>query len=148
MGYVPKDAKWYLADIIVEIIIANESRNIVHTNMKLIRADSPEEEYAKAIKYGREEEISYKNLDGNLVSFKFRGLSNLDVIHEELEDGAEISCQENIGVPEEKILSWVKPKNKLGVFASIERPKDRPNYADESIIKALEKRGFTRDELK
>jgi hypothetical protein len=100
MGYVPKDAKWYLTDIIIEIQIENEYGNIVHTNMKLIRADSPEEAYAKALKYGNDEEISYKNTDGKLVTFKFRGLGNLDVIHEELKDGAEISYQENVDVTE------------------------------------------------
>ena len=116
--------------------------------MKLIRADSPEEAYKKALTYGNDEEISYNNTDGKLVTFKFRGLGNLDVIHEELKDGAEISYQENVDVPEQKIQSWIRLKNELSIFAPIERPKDRPNYLNETIVKALEKRGFTRDELK
>ena len=61
MGYIPEDAKWHIVDIIVEIKIENEPRNVVQTNIVLIRADSPEEAYAKAIELGKEEEASYKN---------------------------------------------------------------------------------------
>jgi hypothetical protein len=40
MGYIPTDAKWYLADIVMEITIQGDSRNVVHVNTTLVRADS------------------------------------------------------------------------------------------------------------
>jgi hypothetical protein len=35
------DAEWYLAEIVEEFRIAGETQNIVHTNLVLVRADSP-----------------------------------------------------------------------------------------------------------
>jgi hypothetical protein len=52
MGYIPEDAKWYLAEIVEEITVEEDSRNVVHRNLHLIRADSPEEAYRKAIELG------------------------------------------------------------------------------------------------
>jgi hypothetical protein len=43
MGYIPPGAEWYLAEIVEEFRIAGESENIVHTNLVLVRADSPDE---------------------------------------------------------------------------------------------------------
>ena len=40
MAYIPEDAKWYLADIVLEITIEDDPRNVVHTNLVLISADS------------------------------------------------------------------------------------------------------------
>ena len=52
MGYIPEDAKWYLADLVEEITVEGDPRNVVHTNMTLVRADSPEEAYQKAVQLG------------------------------------------------------------------------------------------------
>ena len=52
MGYIPKDAKWYLADIIQQITVEDDPRSVVHTNVVLVRADSPEEAYEKALALG------------------------------------------------------------------------------------------------
>ncbi len=41
--------------------------------------------------------------DGKQVSIRFRGLRNLDVIHEPLEDGCEITFSEKLGLSEEDI---------------------------------------------
>jgi hypothetical protein len=41
MAYIPKDAKWYIAELVMEFQIEGESRNVVHVNIVLIRADSP-----------------------------------------------------------------------------------------------------------
>ncbi len=63
MGYIPEDAKWYLADIVQQITVEDEPRNVVHTNLVLIRADSPEEAYQKAIELGTAGDHSDENID-------------------------------------------------------------------------------------
>ena len=44
MGYIPKRAKWYLAEIVVQIIVESDPRNTVHINLvltALIRRKKP-----------------------------------------------------------------------------------------------------------
>jgi hypothetical protein len=102
MGFIPKNAKWYLADLVEEIRVAGERRNVVHTNRTLIRADSPEEAHKKAVALGKGGDTKYKNLAGKTVTIRFRGIRELDVIHDELEHGAEIAFNRNIGGKREK----------------------------------------------
>ncbi len=60
MAYIPADAKWYLADIVEQIAVEDDPRHVVHTNTVLIRADSPEDAYAKAVELGTNKGVSYK----------------------------------------------------------------------------------------
>jgi hypothetical protein len=41
MGFIPKDARWYVTDLILEFTIEGDDRNVVHINTHLIEADSP-----------------------------------------------------------------------------------------------------------
>ena len=34
MGYVPDDAKWWIAEIVEEITVEDDARNVVHINFK------------------------------------------------------------------------------------------------------------------
>ena len=147
MGFIPKDAKWYIADVIIEMKIQNDPRNVVHTNIILIRADSPEIAYEKALKFGKDYETEYENPDGDIVTAIFRGLRDLNVIDDDLEDGSELIYEEDVDIPENKIKTWITSKEQLGVFAPIDRPKKIPNYISGKIVEELEKRGFKRDEL-
>lgn len=38
MAYIPKDAKWYVAEVVMECRIEGEPRNVVHVNILLVRA--------------------------------------------------------------------------------------------------------------
>lgn len=136
MGFIPKDAKWYLADIVEEIRVEGDRRNVVHTNLILIRADSPNEAYEEAIALGRRGNIRYRNPDGKMVTIRFRGLRELNVIHDELGHGSEITFSEDVGVSEKRIKKWVSSKRKLGVFAPIQPPSG-PNYVDGGIMREL-----------
>jgi Domain of unknown function (DUF4288) len=139
MAWVPKDAKWYLADVIEEIRVKGKKRNVVHVNTLPVRADSPEDAYKKAVKLGRRVNISYKNLAGQKVTCRFRGLKHLLVIYDKLEHGAEILYQEHVGVPKSKLRSWSKPKHRLEVFLPVEAPRG-PDYAPEHIMRDLARR--------
>ena len=76
----------------------------------------------------------------------FRGLRELNVIHDALEDGAELGYSETVGVPEERLRGWITPKEQLGVFAPIEPKSGVPNYLPESVMRMLEAKGFSRED--
>jgi hypothetical protein len=116
VGYVPADAKWWLADLIVEFTFEGEVGNLVHYNLTLVRADSAEEAYSKSLRLGVEHESTYTNSDGKLVTVRFRGLRDPYVIYDELEDGAELLYEEQTNVPEQQLLSTIKSKDALSVF--------------------------------
>jgi len=134
MAFIPKDAKWYLAEIVLKITVEDDPRNVVHTNWVLVRADSPEEAYERSLSLGRQwEGDRYENPAGKMVRTDFCGLRDLNVIHEELEDGAEITFEEEIGLSDEEIRKKISSKDRLGVFRPLERS-DRPDYASKEII--------------
>lgn len=134
MGYVPDDAKWYLAEIVEEIKVEGVSKNLVHNNLVLIHANSPEEAYDKAIAKGEEANITYENTEGQTVTVTFRGLSELNVIMDELEDGAEIAYEEMEDLSEEEIQELLPPKEELGVFQPDETDSSTPNYISKDVM--------------
>jgi hypothetical protein len=140
MAFIPEGARWYLADLVLEHLIEGDPHNVVHVNTHLVEADSPEEAYRKAIDLGKSGEMQYANTDGRQVTVRFRGLRNLNVIHEELEDGAELTYEEEVGVPEAVLASWLTEKKDLGVFAPIPDKDDIPNYMSARVMDMIEAR--------
>lgn len=140
VGYIPKDAKWWLAEIVEEIRVEGERNNVVHVNWVLIRADSPGEAYAKAMEQGTDGEVSYLNPKGQMVTIVFRGLRSLHVIHDDLEDGAEITYEELIGVPEAEITAMVRPQAELEAFLPYDPTPTpgRPDYTSKGILDEAE----------
>ncbi len=136
MAYIPQDAKWYLAELVEEIIVEDDPRNVVHTNVILVRADSPEEAYEESLALGKQSEASYENLAGKRIAIAFRGLHNLNVIHDELAHGSELSYSENIGMSHEDLAMWIRPKEQLSVFAP-RRPSAGPDYAAGDIVREV-----------
>jgi len=139
MGYIPDDAKWYLARLVEQITVEGDPRNVVHTNLVLVRADSPEEAYQKAIELGAQGEQTYENPQGQRVSTRFRGLHDLGVIHDPLEHGGELEYREDLDMDEAAIEKWVCSKEDLSVFASIE-PSSGPNYASREVVEEMYQR--------
>ena len=111
MGYIPKNARWYLADVILEIVVEGDPRNVVHVNMHLVEADSPDQAYEKALTLGRGSEQEYDNSDGKKVRTVFRGLRELDVIHGDLKDGAELAYSETVKCRRKSCDSGLRGKN-------------------------------------
>jgi len=133
MAHIPENAKWYLATMVEEITVEGAGPNVVHKNYILIQGDSPEDAYEKANELGRRSDVSYDNPSGRLVQIKFRGLSELNVIHDELEHGAELLYEEVLGLSEEQIQALVRPKNSLGVFQPIS-PSAGPDYSSRQVL--------------
>ena len=138
MGYVPNEARWYLADVVLEHRIEGDSRNVVHVNRHLVGAATPEQAYRKALALGRAAEAEYLNTEHKSVRVIFRGLRELNVIHEELEDGAELAYEELVGVAEEQLRRQIQPKRKLGVFAPRRVKAGVPNYMPLSVMRMLQ----------
>ena len=147
MGFIPRDARWYFADIVLEHRIDGDRRNVVHVNTHLIEAESPEQAYRKALTVGRQAQSRYVNTEGKQVRVRFRGLRELNVIHEDLQDGAELSYEESVSVPEKVLQRWARRKKNLGVFAPVQAKTQNPNYMPQSIMKELEEAGFSRANL-
>ena len=139
MGFVPKDAKWYLAEIVQELTVADDTRNIVWRNLTLIHATSPDDAYEQALQLGRSGDTEYKNPTGKLVTIRFRGLSFLDVIHDALERGAELVFQSSLGVASDDLQKLLLSKEQLPLFCPIIRP-DGPDVASGEIVQEVERR--------
>src|SRR4051794_9440643 len=148
MAYIPNDARWYLADVVLEHTVEGDPRNLVHINTRLVEADSPEQAFAKATALGRESEQVYTNTAGREVRIRFRGLRELNVIHDELEDGAELTYEESAAVPEPELAGWIRPRERLAVFRDDSGFKrDLPNCMPEEVMKSLEEAGFDRRQI-
>jgi hypothetical protein len=77
----------------------------------------------------------------------FRGLADLNVIDDELEDGAELAFSESVAVPPAKLRARLRRKEELGTFAPHGPSRRGPNYMPDSIMRRLEQEGFTREEI-
>ena len=135
MGYIPKVTEWFIAELLMEIRVHGARCNILHRNLILINAHSPEEAYAKAIRNGQNGETDYKNLKDQSVEIRFKGISKLDVIYDPLEDGAELYFEEQLDVPESEILLMIPPREKLDVFTPPRPGEDRdPDYRSKDVV--------------
>jgi len=143
MAYIPKNAEWYLADLIVEIRVEDDPRSVVHINTLLVHASSPIDAYEKALLLG-EKQVGdpYLNPAGRRVESRFVGLKDLAVIHEKLEHGAELFFVERADMQPDEVLAMVQPRDKLSVFAEIEPPVG-PDYSSGQIA-ADYKKSFNR----
>jgi len=108
--------KWYLAGLIQEFHAMNKETKLIYLNWTLVNATDAEEAYSKALKFGEAYNAEYANNEGVIVTIRFRGLSDLNEIYEELEDGAEIVYDEFEEVNDEEIEHMLRPKQELSVF--------------------------------
>ncbi len=148
MAFVPENARWYLADVVIEHKIEDEPRNVVHINTLLVRANSPERAHKRALQLGKNAEHEYQNSDDKTVRVLFRGLRDLCVIYELLRSGSEIVYSERVGLSEEETFKLVSPKEELGVFEDRGKPsKNAPNYMPENILEALHNAGLNDEDM-
>ncbi|PSM30698.1 DUF4288 domain-containing protein [Haliangium sp. UPWRP_2] len=138
MSHIPKDASWYIAELIERVSVAGDPRLVVHRNLRLIRADSPEAAYTKALALGSEGETTYLNPAGQQVSIEFLGLADLSVIYDPLEDGAEIAYTRYIVGSRQESEQFVRNRNDLTVFAQVP-PADGPDYSAKDVVAMLNK---------
>lgn len=127
------EQSWFIAELIMEITVAGDSRNVIHRNHVLIKASSNEEAYLKANHLGHCAETSYKNPAGEAVKIKFIGVADLDEILDPLEDGAEVLFHYNVDVSKQELGSLIPEKGRLRAF-SPRRRSNGPDYASAEIV--------------
>ncbi len=116
MGFMPEDAEWFLANIVTSIVVEGNEPYEIEVALVLINAKSAEEAYLNAVRLGRERELDYLNTDYKTVSVKYLGLKDLSVIHDRLENGAELAFERIAVAPGIQPPDLVSRKEDLGVF--------------------------------
>ena len=137
MGFIPEGARWYLAELVIAISVGGRTKVTVHVNTVLVSADSPIEAHEKAVALGRQQELRYENAKGEMVRFKFLGLRDLNVVHDELEHGCELLYSERLGQTRSQAKALVSRRRDLGVFAP-RVPSRAPDYMSGDIRRKLE----------
>jgi hypothetical protein len=120
----PKRMEWFLADLIQQFTFKDGS-HLVWVNTRLVKATSLEQAYEKALEFGKAYNHTFINTDQEEVKSSFRGLRDLYLIYEELEDGTELIYEEYEEITEDEIVAMVTPKEKLAAF-ELHGPEQRP----------------------
>jgi len=134
MAYVPQDAEWFLAQLVEEFRVEGHRRNVVHINYVLIKARTPPEAYRKAMQLGKRANSKWRNPKGELVTHRFLGLRELDVIHDRLEHGGEIMFDERLGMTGANTRKLVRKRLELEAFLPIRSRPTRPDYSSKEIM--------------
>lgn len=119
---------WYIAEIIekCEPVDRKEDQELRRVltwgNHHLIKANSPEKAYEKAVQIGKEGEYKFTNTNKIEMEWIFVGIADLIPIYNDIEDGTEImwtdygfiSERRTQRIPQTKdeILKNIKPKNR------------------------------------
>jgi len=93
-------------------VLSPASRCEVWENTRLLRAANRDAAYRKAMKLGGEGMPS--KTDGG--EWRFAGISMLQPVYEEIEDGAEILCDKRGLMAVKRIKTLVKTRRELSVF--------------------------------
>ena len=133
MAHIPKNARWFVAELVMEIAVESDARNVLHKNLMLIGAPSADEAYDRATRLGLSSEVQYENPTGKTVRISFRGIRRLDVIHDPLEHGAELLYEEQVQVPENDIRKLIPPKESLAAFRPITLSSG-PDYSSREVL--------------
>ncbi|MFD1063551.1 DUF4288 domain-containing protein [Winogradskyella litorisediminis] len=121
-----KKGNWYIVEIIekCEPVHRNEKQDLRRVttwgNHHLIKANSPEKAFDKAVKIGKEKNYNFINSDKIEMESIFVGIGELLPIYEDIEDGAElmwtdygfISNRRTMKMPYEKkeLMELIKTK--------------------------------------
>jgi hypothetical protein len=109
--------RWYISYEILAFEYKDahlQSEFTVWENLILVRADSPDEAYVKAVEHGNlsEEEVTINEKPGFC---RFRGIRKLVPIYEELDDGAEIEWRE-YELGKDRLEALIPAKEELQAF--------------------------------
>jgi hypothetical protein len=123
-----KNGNWFIVEIIekYEPVERNEKQDLRRVttwgNHHLIKAESPEKAFDKAVKLGKEKNYKFVNSDKMEMESIFVGIGELLPIYEDIEDGAElmwndygfISNRRTMRMPYEKkeLMELIRPKQK------------------------------------
>ena len=110
---------WFIAEIIekLEPVNRDETNDLRRVttwgNFVLIKADSLEEAFEKAIKIGKEGEYIFTNADKVEMEWIFVGVGDLLPIYEDIEDGAEIMWNDYGFISNRRTMRMAYEKSEL-----------------------------------
>jgi hypothetical protein len=87
------EGRWYVATLIIRSRKESEDKPLLWVGEEqicLIQAPDADAAYEKAVELGREGEVSYENMLGDIVHWEFVGLEDLEWLDEPIQDGTEI----------------------------------------------------------
>lgn len=80
MADSPDAPRWYIAELVEELILGGNVRNVIHRKTRLIFADTHDDAYEKALTLSTEHEITYLNQMHESSQTRFWGLSELNLL--------------------------------------------------------------------
>ncbi|UMB61414.1 DUF4288 domain-containing protein [Lutibacter sp. A80] len=125
-----KNGNWYIVEIIekCEPVERNEKQELRRVttwgNHHLIKADSPEKAFDKAVKLGKEAEYKFTNSDKIEMEWIFVGIGELLPVYEDIEDGAELMWNDYGFISNRRTMRMPYKKKEL---MKLIKPKQQPN---------------------
>ncbi len=91
-------AKWYVAKVLMQSVVGGDNNGpwLCDEQIHLIRAPDESVAEAKALAIGKTCELSFKNMEGEIVVWQFIGLSELSELWPQsarIRDGMEITSR-------------------------------------------------------
>jgi len=112
LNYEPPN--FYIAELVQECRVEGYATSLVWVNIHIIKADSPKEAYAKAVKLGKSHNRKYKaGEDARDACWTFRGIRDLIPICGKIEDGAEILFEAHERMTEKGIRKMLRTKSDI-----------------------------------
>ena len=122
-----QNKNWFIVEILekCEPVIRNEKNDLRRVttwgNHHLIKADSPEQAFDKAVILGKEKNYKFTNSDKIEMESIFVGIGELIPIYEDIEDGAELMWTDygfisnrrtmKMAYKKQELLETIKPIN-------------------------------------
>jgi hypothetical protein len=83
MSDSPENARWFIAELIEELILSGNVRNVVHRKTRVIFADSHQDAFEKALALSTEHETSYINQKHDAPQTRYWCFHELNLMSEE-----------------------------------------------------------------
>ena len=111
IGLRSNPQNFYIAELVQECRVEGYATSLVWVNIHIIKADSDNEAYAKAIKLGKTHNQKYKaGEDARNARWIFRGIRDLIPIYEKIADGAEILFEAHERMTEKRIRKMLRTR--------------------------------------
>jgi len=89
MSASPETARWFIAELIEELILSGNVGNVVHRKTRVIFADSHEDAFEKALALSTEHETSYLNQKHDSGQTRYWSFHELNLMSDEKPSKAE-----------------------------------------------------------
>jgi len=83
MSDSPENARWFIAELIEELILSGNVRNVVHRKTRVIFADSHQDAFEKALALSTEHEPSYLNQKHDAPQTRYWSFHELNLLSDE-----------------------------------------------------------------